>query len=81
VQTRISDHPTATRLASRAVDAGRTAAGVMADVMQTASRRVRDRDLRGALTDVRRFVDERPGAALVAAAVIGFIVMRSLARR
>ena len=81
MQTTISEHPTAADLGSRAMDAGRKAASTMASVMQTASRRMRDRDYRGALADVRRFVDERPGAALIAAAVIGFVLARSLSRR
>jgi hypothetical protein len=81
VETSITDHPIAENLTSRAVEAGRRAASTMAGVVQTATQRVRDRDYRGALADIRRFVDERPGAALVTAAVVGFVLARSLARR
>jgi ElaB/YqjD/DUF883 family membrane-anchored ribosome-binding protein len=42
---------------------------------------VRERDYRAVLEDARRFVDEKPGAALLAAAVIGFVLARLLARR
>ena len=81
MHTTISEHPNAAKLTSRAVEAGRKAASTLADVMQTTTQRVRDRDYRGALTDIRRFVDERPGTALVAVAVIGFVLARSLSRR
>jgi hypothetical protein len=82
VHTTISENPTPTaNVASRAMDAGRKAASTLAGVMERTTQRVRDRDYRGALADVRRFVDERPGAALLTAAVIGFVIARSLARR
>ena len=81
MQTTITDHPPVENLKSRAVDAGRKAASSMATVLHTATQRMRDRDYRAALADVRKFVDERPGTALLTAAVIGFVLVRSLARR
>jgi len=82
VQTTIPDEPASTAtFKARAMDAGRRAAHTLTDVLDTASRRVRDHDLRGAMTDVRRFVEQRPGAALITAAFIGFVLARSFARR
>jgi ElaB/YqjD/DUF883 family membrane-anchored ribosome-binding protein len=80
METTTADRPDG-NLASRALDAGRKAASGVADAMNTATRRVRERDYRAVLEDARRFVDEKPGAALLAAAVIGFVLARLLARR
>lgn len=66
---------------SRVLDAGRRTASTVASAMETVSRRVRDRDFRGAAHDIRALVDEHPGAALAAAAVVGFVLARTLARR
>jgi ElaB/YqjD/DUF883 family membrane-anchored ribosome-binding protein len=66
---------------SRALEFGRRTARTVGSILQTASRRARDRDVRGALSDIREIVDEHPGTALAAAAVIGFVLARSLARR
>lgn len=66
---------------SRALDIGRRTARTVGSILETASRRVRDRDVRGAMADIREIVDENPGTALAAAAVVGFLLARSLARR
>jgi hypothetical protein len=66
---------------AHAREMGRRAARTLAEVAETAMRRVRDRDLSGALSDIRRLIDERPGAALLAAAAVGFLLARSLTRR
>ena len=66
---------------ARARQIGRQAARSITDVAETVMQRVRDRDLGAALSDVRRIVQERPGAALLAAAVLGFVLARSLSRR
>lgn len=66
---------------ARAREMGRRAAQGLTEVVETALRRVRERDVSGALSDVRRLVQERPGAALLTAAVLGFVLARSLTRR
>lgn len=87
METSTFDDPT-TRLGdgmaqagSRAQQMGRRAARSIADIADTVAQRVRDRDLGGAISDVRRIVQERPGAALLTAVVIGFVLARSLSRR
>jgi hypothetical protein len=86
VQSSTSMDPTTTlgdgngmsQAGAKAQAMGRRAAGTVTDVMETVMRRVRDRDVSGALSDIRRIVQERPGAALLTAAVIGFVLARSL---
>lgn len=65
----------------RALEMGQRAARTLTDVADLVSRRVRDRDWSGVITDARRLVQEKPGAALLTAALIGFVLARSLSRR
>jgi hypothetical protein len=65
---------------SHAQELGRRAARTITDMADTVAQRVRERDLSGALSDVRRIVQEKPGAALLTAVVIGFVLARSLSR-
>jgi len=52
-----------------------------AAAMEAAADYVREQDLRGMLSDLRQTVTRHPGAALLAALAVGFVIARSLARR
>jgi len=52
-----------------------------ADALEKAADYVRDQDVKGMLSDVRQGIARHPGAALLAAAAVGFVIARSLARR
>jgi hypothetical protein len=71
-------HANADRLpgGERVADAAHSAA----DGMERAADYLRDQDLRGMLSDVRESVARHPGAALLAAAALGFVIARSLSR-
>jgi hypothetical protein len=71
-------HSTADRLpgGDRVSDAAHSAA----DAMEGAADYLREQDLRGVLSDIRRTVTRHPGAALLAAAALGFVVARSITR-
>jgi ElaB/YqjD/DUF883 family membrane-anchored ribosome-binding protein len=71
----------ASPVSARARELGRNAVRTLSDVMDTVTRRVRERDVKGALSDVRRLVHDHPGAALAAAAALGFVLARTLSRR
>lgn len=51
-----------------------------ADAMERAADYVRDQDLNDMLADFRDTVTRHPGAALLAAAALGFVIARSLSR-
>ena len=51
-----------------------------AAAMEQAADYVRDSDLQDMLYDLRQSVTRHPGAALLAAAALGFVIARSLAR-
>jgi hypothetical protein len=46
--------------------------------MEKAADYLRDQDLRGLLTDIRQSITRHPGAALLAAAALGFVIARNL---
>jgi hypothetical protein len=53
------------------------AAHAAAQSLENASDYVRDQDLRGMLTDVRQLVKRNPGAVLLTAVAVGFLLARS----
>ena len=57
-----------------------SAAHDTADAMESAADYVRAQDLTAMLDDVRQAVTRHPGAALLAAAALGFVIARSLSR-
>lgn len=57
-----------------------SAAHSAADAMDTAADYVRDNDLQGILADIRQIARERPGATLLTAAALGFLLARTLSR-
>lgn len=57
-----------------------SAAYTAADAMEGAADYVRDQDLRGALSDIKDIVKKHPGATLLTAAAVGFLVARSFTR-
>ena len=56
------------------------AANTAADAMESVADYVRDQDLRSMLSDAQQIVRKHPGATLVTAAAIGFLLARSLSR-
>ncbi len=58
------------------VRAAETAAGAM----DSAAEYVRNQDLRAMMSDVRQMVRKHPGATLVIAAGLGFLLVRALSR-
>ena len=54
------------------------AAHKTADAMESAVDYVRDQDLNDMLSDIRQTVTRHPGAALLVAAALGFVIARSL---
>ncbi len=56
------------------------AAYTAADAMETAAGYVRDQDLKAILSDLRQTVKQHPGATLLAAAAVGFLIARSFSR-
>ncbi|HEU4592366.1 MAG TPA: hypothetical protein VFS13_15770 [Steroidobacteraceae bacterium] len=57
------------------------AARTTADAMGRAAGYVREQDVRAMLVDLRQAANRHPGAVLLAAAALGFMLARSLARR
>ena len=56
------------------------AANTAADAMESVADYVRDQDLRGMLSDAQKIVRQHPGATLITAAAIGFLLARSISR-
>jgi len=56
------------------------AAHTTADAMETAAGYVRDQDLKAMLSDIQQAVKRHPGATLLAAAAVGFLLARSFSR-
>jgi hypothetical protein len=56
------------------------AAYTAADAMETAAGYVRDQDLKAILSDLQQTVKKHPGATLLAAAAVGFLIARSFSR-
>lgn len=71
-------HATADRLPGGERVAG--AAHSAAEGMERAADYLRDQDLSDIVDDVRQAVTRHPGAALLAAAALGFVIARSLSR-
>lgn len=71
-------HSTAERLpgGDKVTHAAHTAAYAMED----AADYVREQDLSGMLSDIRNTVTRHPGAALLVAAAVGFVIARGLTR-
>jgi hypothetical protein len=57
------------------------AADSAAGAMQSAADYVRDHDVEEMLSDIQRTVKRHPGAALLTAAAVGFVIARALTRR
>lgn len=57
------------------------AAHTTADVMESAADYVREQDVRGMMADARQIARRHPGATLLTAAALGFLIVRSLSRR
>jgi hypothetical protein len=57
-----------------------SAAHTAADAMETAADYFREQDLRAMAADVQRLVKNHPGATLLAAAALGFVLARALSR-
>jgi hypothetical protein len=57
------------------------AARATAGAVETAADYVREQDVRGMLSDVGRGVKRHPGATLLTAAAVGFLLVRALSRR
>jgi hypothetical protein len=57
-----------------------SAAHAPASAVQSAADYIRDQDVRGMLSDAGRFVRRNPGATLLIATALGFLIARSLAR-
>ncbi len=49
--------------------------------METAAGYVRDQDLRAMLSDIQQTAKRHPGATLLTAAAVGFLLARALFRR
>lgn len=65
------------------VPGGEKVAGVAhaaADAMEGTADYVRNNDLKAVLSDMRRIVKDHPGATLLTAAALGFLLTRSLTR-
>jgi ElaB/YqjD/DUF883 family membrane-anchored ribosome-binding protein len=58
----------------------KSAAHTAADALSSTADYVRENDLKSMLTDVQQIVKNNPGPALLTAAVLGFLVARSLSR-
>jgi len=56
------------------------AANTAADAMESVADYVRDQDLKSMLSDARQVIRKHPGATLVTAAAIGFLLARSFSR-
>jgi ElaB/YqjD/DUF883 family membrane-anchored ribosome-binding protein len=56
------------------------AARAAADAVGTAANYVRDNDAKAMLADVQKLVKNNPGAALLTAAALGFLIARTLSR-
>ena len=58
-----------------------SAAHTAADAMDSAADYLRYQDVRGMMSDVRQVARRHPGATLLTAAALGFLIARSLSRR
>jgi ElaB/YqjD/DUF883 family membrane-anchored ribosome-binding protein len=56
------------------------AADTTADAMESAADYVRDQDVRAMLDDLGRLAKRHPGATLLTAAAVGFLLVRGLSR-
>jgi ElaB/YqjD/DUF883 family membrane-anchored ribosome-binding protein len=56
------------------------AANAAADAMESAAGYVRDSDLKAMVEDVQQIVKRHPGATLLTAAAVGFLLARTLSR-
>ena len=56
------------------------AAQTAANAMETAGEYVRENDLKSIFSDVRQFVKKHPGATLLTAIAVGFLVTRTWSR-
>ena len=56
------------------------AAYTAAETLEEAAGYVRDRDLEGMLSDIRHIVKRHPGATLLTAAALGFVLARAISR-
>jgi len=57
-----------------------SAAEAASDAMENAAEYVRDQDLEGMIEDAQQLVKKHPGAVLLAAAALGFVIGRSFTR-
>ena len=57
-----------------------SAAEAASDAMENAAEYVRDQDLEGMIEDAQQLVKKHPGADLLAAAALGFVIGRSFTR-
>jgi ElaB/YqjD/DUF883 family membrane-anchored ribosome-binding protein len=57
-----------------------SAAQATSDAMETAADYVRDQDFEGMIDDAQELVKRHPGAVLLAAAALGFVIGRSFFR-
>lgn len=51
-----------------------------AEALEDAAEYVRDQDVRAMLSDVRQAITRHPGAALLTAAAVGFLIARGFSR-
>ena len=51
-----------------------------AEALEDAADYVRDQDVRAMLSDVRQAITRHPGAALLTAVAVGFLIARGLSR-
>ena len=56
------------------------AAYTAAETLEEAAGYVRDQDLEGMLSDIRHIVKRHPGATLLTAAALGFVLARAISR-
>ena len=57
-----------------------SAAHNTADALQSTADYLQDQDWRGMLTDLRRLMKQHPGATLLGAAALGFLLARGMSR-
>lgn len=58
-----------------------SAAHAAASAMESAADYMREQDLRGMMSDVRQVARRHPGATLLTAAAVGYLLVRALSRR
>ena len=72
IRDRVEALPGGARVAS--------AAETASEAVESAADYVRDQDIEGMISDARQLVKRHPGAVLLAAAALGFVIGRSLTR-